>query len=163
MSQDNAGRPGYDTAGRLIYAIGDIHGRDDLAAAMIDRIVADADQQRNAFQTRPLIVFLGDYIDRGRQSRAVIDRVLSFRSHPDFEVRFLLGNHEESFLAVLDGETSALHFICHTHLVERFREIYPDSLTFAGNRSILLKRGAATNDEALAHCIKMALGYYLRT
>ncbi len=53
-----------------------------------------------------------------------------------------------------------MHFICHTGLVDRFRELYADRLEFAGNRSILLPAGAAADEEVLAHCISIALTYH---
>ena len=57
-----------------------------------------------------------------------------------------------------DGRV-AMHFICHAGLVERFRELYPETLEYAGNRSIVI--GPGTVDEAaLSHCIGMALTYH---
>jgi serine/threonine protein phosphatase 1 len=95
----------HDTAGRLIYAIGDIHGRADLAMAMVDQIIEDCEGRRDGFADRPMIVFLGDYVDRGRQSREVIDFVLDAREDDRFEVRCLLGNHEEAMLDFMDRRT----------------------------------------------------------
>lgn len=61
------------------------------------------------------------------------------------------------------GEPSryALYFICHTDLVARFRELYPQ-LTYEGNRAILLDARAALPEDALRHCISMALSYRRR-
>jgi hypothetical protein len=61
------------------------------------------------------------------------------------------------------GEPSryALYFICHTDLVARFRELYPQ-LIFDGNRAILLDARAALPEDALRHCISMALSYRRR-
>lgn len=56
----------------------------------------------------------------------------------------------------------ALMFICHTNLVEEFREHYPDALEFEGNRAIVLADGQEFDREALAHCIVLALSYKLR-
>ncbi len=58
--------------GRLTYAVGDIHGRDDLFGKMVERIRSDSALQGE----RPVIVLLGDYIDRGASSRDVLDRIL---------------------------------------------------------------------------------------
>lgn len=63
-------------------------------------------------------------------------------------------------LAALDGKV-ALHFICHTGLVARFREAYPDKFEFGGNRSILFDPDAAFDEAALRHCVAMALTYHL--
>jgi len=58
-----------------------------------------------------------------------------------------------------DGRV-AMHFICHTGLVDRFRELYPQTFEFAGNRSILIEPGSRFDQPALSHCIAMALTYH---
>ncbi|MCC0028746.1 MAG: DUF1801 domain-containing protein [Brucellaceae bacterium] len=55
----------------------------------------------------------------------------------------------------------ALMFICHTGLVERFRDLYGDTLTLEGNRAIVLSPDEALPVDALKHCIAMALTYHL--
>lgn len=82
--------------GHRIYAIGDIHGRADLLNNLIRLIEEDA----NGHEGRVTIVFLGDYIDRGFQSRQVIDTIIGERLK-GFEVRCLKGNHEEAMLTFL--------------------------------------------------------------
>ena len=57
-------------AGQLVYAVGDIHGRYDLLQEILRRIVADAAVQANG--RRPVLVFCGDYIDRGPASAEVL-------------------------------------------------------------------------------------------
>lgn len=75
--------------GVRIYAIGDIHGRTDLLTIQLAQIDADMSRHRCA---RSIIVFLGDYIDRGPDSRGTISLLLTCaRLH---EVVFLKGNHE---------------------------------------------------------------------
>lgn len=56
----------------------------------------------------------------------------------------------------------AMYFICHTNLVNTFREIYPDELVFDGNRSIIFQLGEDLPVEALSHCIVLALTYHQR-
>jgi len=56
----------------------------------------------------------------------------------------------------------AVHFICHTKLVDAFRALYPTALRYVGNRSILLGAGDATDEAALRHCIALALTYHVR-
>jgi len=56
----------------------------------------------------------------------------------------------------------ALMFICHTNLVDEFRDLYPDALTYEGNRAILLAADAVPDRQALEHCIALALTYKLR-
>ena len=57
---------------------------------------------------------------------------------------------------------AALMFICHTNLVEEFRGLYPDALTYEGNRAIVLSGENQPDREALSHCIALALTYKLR-
>ncbi|MEJ0023478.1 MAG: metallophosphoesterase family protein [Alphaproteobacteria bacterium] len=81
--------------GRCLYAIGDVHGRADLLDALLNKIAAAARRGEQA-----TLIFLGDYVDRGPQSRQVIDRVLRLRDH-EHDVRFLRGNHEAALLDFL--------------------------------------------------------------
>lgn len=57
---------------------------------------------------------------------------------------------------------AAVHFICHTNLVDEFRRLYPDALRYAGNRSIVLDGSERTDEAALRHCIALALTYHAR-
>src|SRR5579872_5983939 len=86
-------------AGRRVYAVGDIHGRADLLQALHARIREDSAQaaRDRSAPPRPVIVYLGDYIDRGMESRAVID-VLLEQPLAGFEAVYLKGNHEQSLL-----------------------------------------------------------------
>lgn len=59
-----------------------------------------------------------------------------------------------------DDQTYALHFICHTKLVEKFRHWFPTELHFDGNRSILIRLGEEPSQDALATCIAAALTYH---
>jgi serine/threonine protein phosphatase 1 len=75
--------------GTRIYAIGDIHGRLDLLDEILARIDADKTQHPTSNTTR---VFLGDYIDRGPDSKRVLDRLISCCvAQPTV---CLMGNHE---------------------------------------------------------------------
>jgi serine/threonine protein phosphatase 1 len=94
-------------AGRRVYAVGDIHGRDDLLDALLRAIEADS-AARGAADL--LVVFLGDLVDRGPESRAVVERLIAYRDGP-VETRFLMGNHEEVFLRALEGDVKALKFL----------------------------------------------------
>ena len=83
-----------------IYAIGDIHGRADLLAALLGQIEAD-DKARPPAATR--LVFLGDYIDRGPDSYGVIELLL--KGLPaGMGADFLMGNHERMMLDALAEE-----------------------------------------------------------
>ena len=85
-------------SGRRIYAIGDIHGRADLLVRLLRLLQHDA--SRGDFKGRPILVCLGDYIDRGFQSRDVINILLS-DALSRFETYFLKGNHEAAMLQFL--------------------------------------------------------------
>lgn len=76
-----------------IIAIGDVHGCSAALAALIQ-----------AIEPAPLdaIVFLGDYIDRGPDSRGVIEQVIALERR--CIVVPLMGNHEEMLLAALEGK-----------------------------------------------------------
>lgn len=65
-------------------------------------------------------------------------------------------------LAIRDSETVAMLFICHTHLVDRFREIYPGTFAFEGNRALVFAAGADIPVAETKHCIAMALTWHLR-
>ena len=88
--------------GKLVYAVGDIHGRDDLLGDLLARIDDDR-SHRDATDT--VVVFLGDLIDRGPDSAKVVERL---RTYAPLDVRpvFLAGNHEEVLLRLLDGDDS---------------------------------------------------------
>lgn len=88
--------------GTCIYAIGDIHGRADLLITLMERIKEDKAKLPEG--TKAQIIFLGDYIDRGLQSRTVIDYFLGDKLD-GFETVFLMGNHEEALLRFFDDES----------------------------------------------------------
>jgi serine/threonine protein phosphatase 1 len=79
-----------------VYAIGDIHGRSDLLDRMVDEISRDL---KNTPIGDCLTVTLGDYVDRGPDSRGVLDRLVRNFFPTDFVA--LKGNHEALFEAFL--------------------------------------------------------------
>lgn len=84
--------------GQLLYAVGDIHGRRDLMRSLLQLIEEDAHVRSRA--ARRTLVFLGDYLDRGPDSRGVVADLLA---HPPqgFDTHFLKGNHEAILLDFL--------------------------------------------------------------
>ncbi|WP_304167938.1 metallophosphoesterase family protein [Phenylobacterium aquaticum] len=88
------------TEGRLIYAIGDVHGRIDALEVLLRTIVQDA--RATAPAARPLLIFLGDYVDRGPASKEVVSLIIALGKEASLEVRALKGNHEEALLQFLD-------------------------------------------------------------
>lgn len=93
--------------GMRVYAIGDIHGRLDLFDDLLALIAAD-EAGRGPAQT--VLVLLGDLVDRGPDSAGVVERVRALSA--EREVRLLLGNHEEVFLAALTGKAEAVRSFC---------------------------------------------------
>lgn len=90
--------------GERVYAVGDVHGCADLLDELLAMIERD-DRARAPLRTT--IVFLGDLVDRGPRSAQVVDRLLR-SSEAGGRLRFLMGNHEEIFLAALNGDAKAL-------------------------------------------------------
>lgn len=79
------------------FAIGDIHGRADLLRSLLDGISERAAQSRYTYR----IVFLGDIIDRGPDSRGAMNLVSStLKQFPGS--RLVLGNHDSFILRILD-------------------------------------------------------------
>jgi diadenosine tetraphosphatase ApaH/serine/threonine PP2A family protein phosphatase len=92
-----------NTPSRL-YAIGDIHGRLDLLERAIEAIGRDVERHGPA----ALTVTVGDYIDRGPDSRGVIER-LAANPFPTSYVA-LKGNHESFLELFLADSTTGLHW-----------------------------------------------------
>lgn len=94
--------------GERVYAVGDVHGCDDQLGRLLAAIDAD-EAARGPAQTT--LIFLGDLVDRGPASAAVIERLWRL-SDDRPATRFLLGNHEEVFLDALKGDPKALRMFC---------------------------------------------------
>src|ERR1041384_7905594 len=90
--------------GYRAYVVGDVHGRLDLLQHLLARVHADI-QRRPARRT--LLVFVGDLIDRGPESAQVVERLRTYR-RDGVQPMFLLGNHEEVLLRILDGDASLI-------------------------------------------------------
>jgi serine/threonine protein phosphatase 1 len=89
--------------GVRIYAVGDVHGRVDLLRKLQKLLLEDA--QAAAEVTRKIVVYLGDYIDRGQQSREVLDLLIG-EPLPSFQSIFLQGNHEAAMLEFLEDASA---------------------------------------------------------
>ena len=96
--------------GQLIYAVGDIHGRADLLAALLAKIASDVARREGA--ERRTLVFLGDYIDRGPDSREVVDLLLTGLPS-GFNTHFLKGNHEAIMLDFLEDPSSLAQWLAN--------------------------------------------------
>jgi len=90
--------------GLRVYVVGDIHGRLDLLERLHEAITADA--ATLGAGARGAIVYLGDYVDRGPDSRDVVE-MLAGGGPPGLETTFLRGNHEQMMLDFLDAGVGA--------------------------------------------------------
>jgi len=81
--------------GERVYVIGDIHGCIRETEALLTHL-----ERKEKLSEKDLVVFLGDYIDRGADSRQVIEMMLNFRRRYPGTV-YLKGNHEDMFLDYL--------------------------------------------------------------
>lgn len=98
------------TEGQRLYAVGDVHGRLDLLDDMLNRIEADLARRPHP---RARVIMLGDYVDRGPDSRGVIARLLALREGAP-TATFLLGNHDsyvEEYLARPDWYDRTYHWL----------------------------------------------------
>jgi serine/threonine protein phosphatase 1 len=80
---------------KSVFAIGDVHGCAEELRALIQKLPLRRDS---------LVIFLGDYIDRGPDSRGVVDTILDLQQY--CRVICLLGNHELMLREFLDGSDS---------------------------------------------------------
>ena len=84
-----------------LYAIGDIHGSLESLERLLDLVNPDLTQDR--------LLFVGDYIDRGPQSKGVVDYIIRLKNlAPPGGVICLKGNHEAMFLDFLAGGPTQL-------------------------------------------------------
>jgi serine/threonine protein phosphatase 1 len=84
-----------------IFVVGDIHGRSDLLAALIDEAAREP-----KLRDRRAIVFLGDLVDRGPDSLGAIDLAIGAKARVGADDSIaLMGNHETMMRLALDPET----------------------------------------------------------
>lgn len=81
----------------LTFAVGDIHGCLDELRDLLDEIEARAPTGR--------VIFLGDLIDRGPDSRSVVELIMAGPQKPGWTWLTLKGNHEEMLLGAVSGES----------------------------------------------------------
>ncbi|MBN2017110.1 MAG: serine/threonine protein phosphatase [Candidatus Cloacimonetes bacterium] len=83
---------------RRLIAVGDIHGQFDMLQRLMEKIKPSKED---------FFVFLGDYIDRGRKSKEVIDYLIKFQKK--YDAVFLRGNHEDMLLDLLGLDDHAIN------------------------------------------------------
>jgi diadenosine tetraphosphatase ApaH/serine/threonine PP2A family protein phosphatase len=90
--------------GRRIYAIGDIHGCDVQLGNLHELIAKDLVQRPIE---APLLLHIGDYVDRGADTAGVLQRLLTETPIPGLPVVNIVGNHDETMLHALSGDRAA--------------------------------------------------------
>jgi serine/threonine protein phosphatase 1 len=90
---------------RKTYAIGDVHGCLDQLQRLVEICERDGGAQKIKF------VFIGDYIDRGPDSRGVIDFLIDLQTWSPDEIVCLVGNHEAMLLAAIDDEANEPYWL----------------------------------------------------
>jgi serine/threonine protein phosphatase 1 len=81
--------------GVRVYAVGDIHG----CAAELDTLMEKIRRDRTNWSGSAHLIFIGDYVDRGPDSKGVVERLLA--PPGDFEICYLRGNHDQTLLDFL--------------------------------------------------------------
>jgi serine/threonine protein phosphatase 1 len=110
FSAQKTQRPAPSTDGRLVYAVGDVHGCLGLLRRLMLKILEDI--AATGPSEPASLVFLGDYVDRGSQSRGVIDYIDAL-SQGGLDVHRLKGNHEEAMLRFLDKASAGPAWTLH--------------------------------------------------
>lgn len=95
-------------AGQRVYAVGDVHGRADLFAALAEAIEADHARRD---ESASLVILLGDLVDRGPDSAGVLRLAREWQAQRP--LRALMGNHEEMFLDAFTKEDVLRLFLRH--------------------------------------------------
>jgi serine/threonine protein phosphatase 1 len=106
----NPRRPSHPTEGQRLYVIGDVHGRLDLLNAVLARVRGDLAARPHS---RARVIMLGDYVDRGPDSRGVIEALIGLKAS-GLPTSFLLGNHDSYIAAYLrdpDWFDSTYHWL----------------------------------------------------
>ncbi|MFN3685273.1 metallophosphoesterase [Salinarimonas sp.] len=93
--------------GTRVYVIGDLHGRSDLLSTMLREIAA---RETVLPRARVIVVCLGDYVNRGTDTRGVLDLLVDPPIVVDQWVH-LRGNHDQMLLDALDGNRRAAAFL----------------------------------------------------
>lgn len=113
---------------KFIYAIGDVHGRDDLLRELHEKIRNYHELMHSGRDAE--LIHVGDYIDGGAQSREVIDRLMSGLGR--FQMTCLLGNHEAMLLECLATDNRQAWYTWLSNGGEETLASFGMSLRFGG-------------------------------
>ncbi|MFO0914009.1 MAG: metallophosphoesterase family protein [Pirellulales bacterium] len=118
---------------KRIIAIGDIHGCLRALDTLLDAVQLGPQDR---------VITLGDYIDRGPDSRGVIDRLIQLSL--TVPLTPLLGNHEEMLLSVVDGEARPQLWLPHGGVATLDSYGFTDSLDCIPQSHISFMRNCVT-------------------
>lgn len=125
-----------------IYAVADIHGCLNELRSLQHKIAADA----QAFSGRKLVIYLGDYVDRGPDSKGVLDTLIA-SPLKDFEYIFLKGNHDYAMEM----------FLRDSALATTWMSWGGDATLASYNVNTHDETGKKRSSEALQHAFKKAI------
>lgn len=140
-----------------IVAIGDIHGCLQSMNALLDKLTDYADYT---------FIFIGDYIDRGRDSKGVVDRLIAFQQEQDCV--FIRGNHEQMLLNahykndldlwLMNGGKSTLSSYGGTYkdfnVPEEHLEFYKNSKMYYDSENYFFVHAGLSPDKTIEECLQ---------
>ena len=127
----------------LILAVGDVHGCYDKLVHLLAQCCTYAASRPHRF------IFIGDFIDRGPDSRSVIELLIDLQATADPPPIYLRGNHEQMLLDGLRDSTAELHWLLNSggdttlasYGVPSAAELPPAHLSFLQNTQLSFDDG----------------------
>ena len=86
-----------------VFAVGDIHGCNSLLKKIHRKILNKSEKVMG----NKILIYLGDYIDRGSKVKETIDTIINFKPM-NFKCVFLRGNHDQMLLDFVNGKSESL-------------------------------------------------------
>ena len=86
-----------------VFAIGDVHG----CKSLLERIHKKILKKSKKVKGNKILIYLGDYVDRGHKAKETIDAIINFRPK-DFKCIFIRGNHDQMLLDFVNGKFESL-------------------------------------------------------
>jgi serine/threonine protein phosphatase 1 len=121
---------------KRFFVVGDIHGCLDMFRGLMDKI--DWDPVKDG------LILLGDYIDRGNDSKGVVDYIIGLKKISP-NIQCLMGNHEELFLNYISGEDEGTFLFnggvntLTSYYENGNREIDPEHIAFIKSLLIMVE------------------------
>ena len=86
-----------------VFAIGDIHGCKSLLEKIHNKILKKSEK----IEGNKILIYLGDYVDRGHKVKETIDTIINFKPK-NFKCVFIRGNHDQMLLDFINGKSESL-------------------------------------------------------